>query len=70
MIEHGMTWKSIPLCSHGIHVYMGLTFALSHGFTCKPSLLEIQMKCKSKKRLNKIINFVDLITFQVLVGFS
>ena len=34
------------------------------------SKVEIQMKCKFKTGFNKIINFVYLITFQVLVGFS
>ena len=32
-IGHGMTWQRIQLHSHMIHVHMGLTSILSHGFT-------------------------------------
>ena len=36
MIEHCMMWKSIRLCSPGIHIHMGLMVtcdSLNHGFT-------------------------------------
>ena len=33
MIECGVTWQRIQLHSHVIHVCMGLTSILSHGFT-------------------------------------
>ena len=32
MIQCGMTWQQILLCSHMIHVWMGLTNVLSHRF--------------------------------------
>ena len=33
MIRCGVTWQRILLHSHGIHICMGLTSILSHGFT-------------------------------------
>ena len=61
MVECGMMWKIILLHLYRTYICTGLMFAFK---------LEIEMKCKLKTRLNKIINFVDLITFQELVEFS
>ena len=33
MIQCGVMWQQILLCSHVIHIYMGLMNALSCGFT-------------------------------------
>ena len=33
MIGHGMMWQRIRLHSHILHIHMGLTSILSHGFT-------------------------------------
>ena len=61
--------ERILLCSHVIHICMGLTNDLSHGFTWKSGLLEIQMKYKQKTSSFQKYNFVLMITFDVLDGF-
>ena len=32
MIQSGVMWQRILLCSHVIHIHMGLMNALNHGF--------------------------------------
>ena len=74
MIEHSMTWCDVEKNSftftwdshlHGTNECIESWIHLKTRFK-----LEILMKCKLKTRLNKYINFVDLLTFQALVGFS
>ena len=57
MTGHGVTWQSILLHGYSTYVCMGLMNVLSHGFTWKPSLLEIQMRCKVKTKFIQKFNF-------------